>query len=190
MSINYKKCPKCGSTKVLKILYGMPTHEVFLKAEAGEVKLGGCCITDSDPEYYCKDCHNEWNKNQAIDFAYDQINTLIASVGGFFGGYYEVEINLISKELKWKHFGAGEETTYQKVIRNATATKVLEELKDIDVLNWKAKYVEPDVLDGTQWSLEIIRNGRNIKKYGSNMYPDGWKRFCEMIRHTSGRKFK
>jgi len=94
MAINYKKCSNCGSTNVLGILYGMPTHEAFLKAEAGEIKLGGCCITDSDPEYYCKDCEHEWDKQQAIDYAYNQMELLIASVGGYFGGYYEVEINL------------------------------------------------------------------------------------------------
>ncbi len=109
MAINYKKCSNCGSTNVLGILYGMPTHDAFLKAEAGEIKLGGCCITDSDPEYYCKDCEHEWDKQQAIDYSYNQMELLIASVGGYFGGYYEVEINLKSRELTWKHFGGGNE---------------------------------------------------------------------------------
>ena len=31
MGINYKQCPKCGSKNTLKILYGMPTKEVFQK---------------------------------------------------------------------------------------------------------------------------------------------------------------
>ncbi|MGG4474618.1 hypothetical protein ABEW70_15885, partial [Heyndrickxia faecalis] len=31
MGINYKQCPKCGSKNTLKILYGMPTREVFQK---------------------------------------------------------------------------------------------------------------------------------------------------------------
>lgn len=62
MAINYKKCPICGSLNAIKILYGMPTHDAFLMAEEGKIKLGGCCITDSDPEYYCKDCENEWDR--------------------------------------------------------------------------------------------------------------------------------
>lgn len=190
MAINYKKCSNCGSTNVLGILYGMPTHEAFLKAEAGEIKLGGCCITDSDPEYYCKDCEHEWDKQQAIDYAYNQMELLIASVGGYFGGYYEVEINLKSRELTWKHFAGGNEESYRKVFRNTTADKLIEELKLIDLLNWKSEYVDPHILDGTQWSIEIVRKGRNIKKHGSNMYPDGWERFCEIIRKISGRKFE
>lgn len=38
MVIYYKVCPKCDSLNVIKILYGMPTHEAFLMAEEGENK--------------------------------------------------------------------------------------------------------------------------------------------------------
>ncbi|MDD2586509.1 MAG: hypothetical protein PHT79_10185 [Syntrophomonadaceae bacterium] len=44
----------------------------------------------------------------------------------------------------------------------------------MDVLNWKSKYVEPGICDGTQWSVEIVRDERNIKKYGDNKFPDEW----------------
>ncbi len=62
MAINYKRCLKYGSLNVIKILYGMPTHEAFLMAEEGKIKLGGCCITGTDLEYYCKDYENEWDR--------------------------------------------------------------------------------------------------------------------------------
>lgn len=29
----------------------------------------------------------------------------------------------------------------------------------LDLLNWKAKYIEPGICDGTQWSLEISKTG-------------------------------
>jgi len=73
VAINYKQCPKCGSKNSVKIVYGMPSHELFQEAEAGKVKLGGCCIIEGGPEYFCKDCENEWNKEQAIDAAYGKI---------------------------------------------------------------------------------------------------------------------
>ena len=40
---NIKVCPKCGG-KIVEILYGEPTEELFNAAERGEVILGGCCI--------------------------------------------------------------------------------------------------------------------------------------------------
>lgn len=189
MSLNYKKCPRCGSNNSLKIIYGMPSHEIFLKAEAGEIRIGGCCITSDDPEYYCKECEYEWDKQEAIDYAYNQIESIIASVGGYFSGYYEVEINLKSRELTWKYYGGGAEDTYRKTIRSTTTDKFLEELKIIDLMNWKSKYIDNEILDGTQWSIEIVRKERNLKKYGSNVYPKTWRAFCDLIKRISGRKF-
>lgn len=63
MAINYKKCPQCGALHVINVPYGLPTHEALLKAEEGEIKLGGCCVTGSDPGYHCKNCHCEWNRS-------------------------------------------------------------------------------------------------------------------------------
>jgi hypothetical protein len=189
MAINYKKCPKCSSLKSIKILYGMPTHEAFLLAEEGKIKLGGCCITDSDPEYYCKDCENEWDRQTAIDSAYKEIKGITAAVGGYFDGYYEVEIDFQSKKLKWNHSGAGAEGYYEKTIRQTTLDRFIEELKEADFLNWKSKYIEPGVCDGTQWSVEIIKDGRNIKKYGDNKFPEQWGSFCRLIKKVSGKSF-
>jgi hypothetical protein len=189
MAINYKQCPKCGSKNTLKIFYGMPTREVFLKAEAGGIKLGGCSIIVGEPEYYCKDCESEWNKEQAVDAAYDKIKGLKASVGGYFEGYYNVDINLSTLQVSWSHLVGGEEDTIERKLRSTTAKKFIQELKLVNLLNWKAKYLEPDVLDGTQWSVEIIRDGRNIIKHGSNKFPNEWDTFCDIIRGITGKSF-
>lgn len=37
MAVNYKICPYCGSMKTLEIVYGMPTHDTFVKAEEGKI---------------------------------------------------------------------------------------------------------------------------------------------------------
>lgn len=56
-----KTCPKCGG-RIVKIVYGEPTEELFEAADRGEVILGGCCITldengnQIDPEYGCVNC--------------------------------------------------------------------------------------------------------------------------------------
>lgn len=189
MAINYKKCTNCGSMKTLKIIYGMPTHDTFLKAEEGKIKLGGCLVMDNNPEYYCSDCNFEWNRVDGVNYAYNHINHIKATVGGYFGGYYEVVIDLHSRELKWKHFGCGHEEEYQKMLRSTTADRFLEELKAIDILNWKSKYVDLDILDGTQWSVEIQMQGKKISKHGSNMFPETWEAFCKIVKKTWGKKF-
>lgn len=56
-----KTCPKCGG-KVVKIIYGEPSQELFEASVRGEVILGGCCIEVDengnrlDPQYGCIDC--------------------------------------------------------------------------------------------------------------------------------------
>jgi len=190
MPILYKKCPRCGSKDSAKIVYGMPSYELFQEAEAGKIKIGGCCITEDAPEFYCKICDYEWNREQAIDLAYNNIKTIKASVGGYFGGYYNVDIDLINLKTTWSHWGDGDkEESVHKTIRTATAKKFIEQLKMIDLLNWKFKYIMPGVCDGTQWSVEIIRTGRNIKKYGDNNFPDEWDEFCKIISRTVGKQF-
>ncbi len=50
---NVEVCPYCRETdEVIPILYGFPTHAGFMKAERGEVYLGGCEITPYS--FYCK----------------------------------------------------------------------------------------------------------------------------------------
>lgn len=55
------KCPKCGSTRVAKIVYGLPVFPDQLNAAilAGRKVLGGCCITGDDPAWKCLDCKTE-----------------------------------------------------------------------------------------------------------------------------------
>jgi formate-dependent nitrite reductase cytochrome c552 subunit len=50
------KCPKCGSPKVVKIIYGEPGYKTALEAEAWKIILGDCSITGNDPLGGCIDC--------------------------------------------------------------------------------------------------------------------------------------
>lgn len=51
-------CPRCGSSSVAKYLWGMPCFNERLQRDldASLVALGGCCITDDDPEWHCNAC--------------------------------------------------------------------------------------------------------------------------------------
>ena len=48
-------CPVCKrSDMVVPIVYGFPGEELFEESEKGLVVLGGCCIVDGNPAWYCK----------------------------------------------------------------------------------------------------------------------------------------
>ena len=54
-------CPICNLNKdVIPIIYGLPDNELFKEGENGKVKLGGCIITDNDPQWYCKKCEKDF----------------------------------------------------------------------------------------------------------------------------------
>lgn len=189
MAINYKQCPKCGSKNSIKIVYGYPSHELFLEAEAGKVKLGGCFVSIGDPDYCCKDCECTWNREQAIDAAYSKIKVLKASIGGYLDGYYHAVVDLEKNKITWIYSHIGDDIEFEKSIRTRTAEHFIEQLKMVDILNWKSRYVEPGVCDGTHWSMEIVTNGRTIRKYGDNKFPKEWDMFCSLIQRAVGKTF-
>ena len=190
MGILYKQCPNCGSINSIRIGYGYPSHELYKDAEAGRIILGGCCIGEGSPEYFCKDCEHKWNREQAKDAAYNKITSIKASVGGYFGGEYDVEVDLVNLKTRWSHQGGGlEEESVSKTIRESTANKFVEQLKVVDLLNWKAKYIEPGVCDGTQWSVEITVNEKTMNIYGDNKFPKEWDMLCKLIRKITNKKF-
>tara|TARA_Y100001970_G_scaffold75158_1_gene95249 strand:- start:1091 stop:1360 length:270 start_codon:yes stop_codon:yes gene_type:complete len=53
-------CPKCESSKVISIVYGMPASDLAEDEEKGKIVLGGCVIREGMPDYRCKECKYEW----------------------------------------------------------------------------------------------------------------------------------
>lgn len=61
-----RKCEQCGSTKIANIFYGYPSISTKLdKAiQEGRIVLGGCVITECDPNWKCVDCGLQIYKNE------------------------------------------------------------------------------------------------------------------------------
>ena len=52
-----KKCSKCSSAEsVVPIRYGMPGPKMQQDSYDGKIKLGGCCIEENAPKWYCNKC--------------------------------------------------------------------------------------------------------------------------------------
>lgn len=48
-----RKCPECGSTRVQRIVYGMPGGP---PPDDADYILGGCMIGEDSPRFGCADC--------------------------------------------------------------------------------------------------------------------------------------
>jgi ribosomal protein L37AE/L43A len=58
-------CPNCSSTKVRRIVYGLPTGELLKEAKRGKILLGGCYRELNSPDWQCKDCSHTWRDKSA-----------------------------------------------------------------------------------------------------------------------------
>lgn len=190
MAINYKVCPFCNSKDVAKIIYGYPSGDMIMSEATGKVKLGGCLINiEYSPDYHCNNCENQWDKEEAIYYAYEKIKKIKVSIGGYHQGHESLSIDLKTGEMTYSHSIDEEDN-----LSISLYPDVLEDFKDkligTNILNWKRNYDDNEILDGTQWEVELVRAKRNIKRSGSNHYPKEWEEFCKLISEISGRDFR
>lgn len=75
-------CIKCGSVRVVPIIYGKPgSEDILIALEEGIVESGSCCIEDGmSPDFRCKSCGTSWRKQdvfseeaEALETAKDEI---------------------------------------------------------------------------------------------------------------------
>ena len=200
------KCPYCGSKNTARILYGMPvfSDELQAKLDSGKLHLGGCCISgvrDSngsmialDPERYCNDCHKEFArppylvaKDLSDAEAYCDIVTGIKfSYGGFFMGHTEIVLkkNADGAMVSVQQFPYKVEPIPDRQITPIRWLRLVNRMySELYIQEWKKNYDNPFVLDGEQWSLEILLTNRRKRTYqGSNDYPPYWSELKALFR--------
>ncbi len=174
------KCVKCGSKNVAEYLWGLPKYDEQLEKEItdGKIVLGGCEVLPYSPKYKCNDCKKDFafppmkiSKQGVFDYMTGTTD-IEFGIGGFFNGYHEMKIHKDEfgiVELTSSHFGREQ----QKLLSGAELDKILKTLyQKAYVLEWKKRYVNEGILDGTQWELKIKCEGaKAINIYGSNDYP-------------------
>ena len=122
---------------------------------------------------------------------YEKIKKIEAHIGGYFGGYYQVEVDLEHNLVSWTTGGEGElEETVHRNIRSATAKKFLEQLETLELLNWEEEYVDPGTLDGTQWQVDLVMDDHTITKHGINEHPEQWGKFRHAISEIARKPFR
>ena len=112
------------------------------------------------------------------------IKTIIVSYGGFFSGAekrtltHEGEKILVEREFYNGAFDDG------KILYNGkTWSMLLDELDKLHIDEWDEAYDDPDVMDGTQWSLDIKLSDKTevLHYWGSNKYPENFDVFMKVM---------
>jgi hypothetical protein len=98
---------------------------------------------------------------------------LLASIGGFPHGH---------EEVRWRR-GRLWYRPSEYVENHVSVVPTVQDweafwsaIDRIGVWQWQPRYDDPDILDGTQWTLELMNGPRRVKSFGSNSYPGGTDR--------------
>lgn len=191
------KCPFCGKRHTVPIQYGMPSYEAFLDEQSGKIKLGGCIITEDDPRRYCKDCKKSFGKSFE---GFGILENIFFFIGGFEGDNHFIDISLAfgSYVLTYRHLlpfnsknlSANNAIEITKKLSEEEVAYLQGIITKLYICEWPASSIDSDILDGTQWSMEIKYQGRRkIKKHGSNKFPPYFPDLVKAMSKLSGGKF-
>ncbi len=199
------KCLYCGSKNTARYIYGYPilSDEMRKMVASGKRILGGCMISsvkirgeiiNTMPQRKYYDCKKNFatepilitkKYNTAEDYR-DIVTEIQFSIGNNSEGFTEITIKendkgaLVSvKKTGWPdNWYSDRQITMMKWFRT-----VNELYKYMYLHEWKKKYVNPDVMDGTQWSLGINLVGKRKRSYhGIDDYPPYWKELLKIFR--------
>lgn len=203
------KCPKCGSGDVAEILRGMPHFTEQLEKDIADHKivLGGCCVTENDPSFHCNACGKEFGKPPVLrkckrqsneeprELFPDAVTGVVFEEGGFFGGYDHVEIKKSTDEKYYAEYRHNPEVRdredlFRKELTDLQWKRLMNTLfYRLCIHEWKQSYYDHNVLDGTQWSLELsLTKGRHYNISGSNAFPAMYKDLVRVFKRYMRKK--
>ena len=133
--------------------------------------------------------NNAEQRAAKIDDSIPYLSKLVFSISGYFDGHVTTTITFYDECMKVKkeHLYEQESDEEQTVDYPDNKESFMQALQDLHFGEWKSQYVNPEVQDGTQWSLELhFSNGqRTVSFSGSNAYPDNFDDFCSLIGERS-----
>ena len=99
------------------------------------------------------------------------ISKISFTIGGFFDGY-ETRTVLLDGENLHMTVTHSLHPEVREIALSMTKDAFLNRLRELHIEDWKSKYIDPDILDGTQWDLEICFSDgyKPVTIVGSNAY--------------------
>jgi hypothetical protein len=120
---------------------------------------------------------------------------LHASIGGYFGTSYDVE--LCDSSVRYSSSRGDDSRSIESLTDNSPSDVTLEPtdqewndflraLDSLGVWEWSPEYIFEGVMDGTSWSLEISWGDRSVTSGGSNEFPPTFDRFLKAVSALVG----
>lgn len=176
---NLKKAIECPDPEAPSVLME-PSLEVQLKCTREYLERAKVALVEAGGEYVPNQA-----EQRVIDFDnnIEFISKIRFDIGGFFNGNQIFTYTISGDKVTWDRGGFSFVDFKLPEYTPETKQELLDAFRDLHIGEWKHKYVDPYVLDGTQWGLEIeYSNGRKTAKYyGSNAYPFNFNEFSEFM---------
>ena len=130
-------------------------------------------------------------KSELFDASIPAIYRVIFSIGGFFEGYETRTITMDEEHLHFdvEHSIIPKPSNLPIVLDYpCDKEKFLDGIRELHMGEWRTSYMNPDVLDGTQWELtiEFSDGHKPFKTSGSNAYPYNFDALQELLGIDSG----
>ncbi len=148
------------------------TREYLNQAKTALVEAGGKYIPNRAEQ-------------RVIDFDnnIEFISKIRFDIGGFFTGRQIYIYNISGDKVYWGLDGISFVDYKLPECIPETRQELLNAFREFHIGEWKHRYVDSNVLDGTQWELVIeYSNGRKpAKYYGCNAFPFNFDEFSEFM---------
>lgn len=157
-----------------------PSLDVQLKCTREYLERAKTALVEAEGEYIPNQA-----EQRVIDFDnnIEFISKIRFDIGGFFTGNQIYTYTISGDKVDWNLGGFSFVDFRLPEYRPESKRELLDAFREFHIGEWKHKYVDPNVLDGTQWELVIeYSNGRKpAKYYGSNAFPFNFDEFSEFM---------
>ena len=125
-------------------------------------------------------------KDQIFNESLQHIYRFVFDYGGYFGGYEKRTYTVSGEKVLFDI----EHSLYLKpsnlpIYEPFTKEKFIKGIAELHIGEWRRRYVNPMVLDGTQWSIDIeyeYEDGHKpVHIYGSNAFPYNFDDLLEFL---------
>lgn len=181
-----KKCPRCGSNKYQKVLYG---RYILSEEDMDKYHLGGCMITPFNGKWYCKKCKHTFEDKLFVEgsvfFFMFQVNNydgenILYYMDGMRQSFHRVKSN--GQRIDMEHIEENKNDYYitAQSFEKREWKILMRKLDRLCFTALKNRYVNKDIMDGTTWEMKLD-SFISKKSYGVNKYPVYWDKIINTL---------